>query len=466
MIVTTNQKQKTIKNPVTIEGVGIHTGQSVSLTFKPALPNTGYVFVRIDMEGAPSVKADVSNVIETERGTVLREGEADIHTTEHVLAALVGMDLDNVIIEIDSKEPPVMDGSSRKFIEILEKSGIQEQEKYRQEFVIKEPIHYTTDEGNSMSLVPAEKYRLTTVVDFSSKILGTQTARLDNISDFKKEIANARTFSFLHELEMLLDKQLIKGGDLSNAVIYVDKEVSKETLENLRKKLNLKTQNIDITKDKTLNNVELHYPNEAARHKLLDVIGDLALVGYKIRGEVIAVKPGHTTNIELAKKVKEQVKLFKEPVPDVNVNTVPVKDINEVKKRLPHRSPFLLVDKILELSKTRVVGLKGVTMNEPFFQGHFPSEPVMPGVLIIEALAQAGGILILEQMPGDDYITYLLKIDNVKFKHKVVPGDMLFLEGELLSPIRRGICHMDFKAYVNNRVVAEAEILAQVVKEK
>ncbi len=460
-------KQRTIAKPVSLTGVGLHTGKEVTLTFKPAPINHGYAFTRVDLEDNPIIEADANYVVNTQRGTNLEKRGVKIQTSEHVLAALVGLEIDNAIIELNASEPPIMDGSSKFFVQALEKAGIVEQDAQREEYVVKEVISYIDEEsGSEITIIPANEYQVTTMVDFGTKILGTQNATLKHISDFKTEIADARTFSFLHEIEMLLENGLIKGGDLNNAIVYVDKELSPQTVEKL--KVAFKKDSIAIKPNGILDNLTLHYPNEAARHKLLDVIGDLALIGTRIRGKVIANKPGHFVNTQFAKKLAKKIKIEKRnKVPQYNLNKPPLMDVNQIMKILPHRPPFLLVDKILELSDKTVIGVKNVTMNEPFFVGHFPEAPVMPGVLQIEAMAQAGGILVLSTVPDpENYLTYFMKIDNVKFKQQIVPGDTLIFKLELLSPIRRGICHMQGYAYVSGKLVAEAELMAQIVKVK
>lgn len=462
-----SDKQKTIQEEIHLSGIGLHTGKEVNLTMKPAKENTGFVFVRTDLEGRPQVEADVNYVTTTERGTTLEKLGVKIHTCEHLLAALVGMDLDNVIMEMDSSEPPILDGSSKYFVEAIEKVGVEEQSAIREYLVIKEVLSYVdTNTGSEITIIPSENYEVTTMVDFGTKVLGTQNASLKNLSDFKEEIASARTFSFLHELEQLLDHNLIKGGDISNAIVYVDKELTPETTEKL--KVAFGKEDVSIRPNGILDNLTLNYPNEAARHKLLDVIGDLALVGVKIKGRVIANKPGHFVNTQFAKKLNRQWKLQKKKnVPDFDLTKEPVFDINGIMKLMPHRPPFLLLDKVLELSDSHVVGLKNVTMNEPFFVGHFPKEPVMPGVLQVEALAQAGGILVLASVPDpENYSTYFIKIDKVKFKRKVVPGDTLIFKIELIEPIRRGIVHMQGYGYVGDAVALEAELMAQVARNK
>ncbi|MFC4740180.1 bifunctional UDP-3-O-[3-hydroxymyristoyl] N-acetylglucosamine deacetylase/3-hydroxyacyl-ACP dehydratase [Flavobacterium ponti] len=460
-------KQTTIAGEITLKGVGLHTGQEVTMTFKPAPVNNGFTFIRVDLEGEPMIEADANYVMNTQRGTNLEKRGVFIQTSEHVLAAFVGCDVDNVIIELNASEPPIMDGSSKYFVEAIEKVGVVEQDADRKVYVVKEVISYTDEAtGSEITVIPHDTYCVTAMVDFGTKVLGTQNATMKNISEFKTEISDSRTFSFLHELEALLNNGLIKGGDLNNAIVYVDKEISDDTMSNLKKAFG--KDKISVKPNGILDNLELHHPNEAARHKLLDVVGDLALVGCRIQGKVIANKPGHFVNTQFAKKLSKIIKIEeRNQVPVYDLHKEPLMDIHQIMAMLPHRPPFLLVDRILEMSDSHVVGLKNVTMNEPFFVGHFPDAPVMPGVLIVEAMAQSGGILVLSTVPDpENYLTFFMKIDNVKFKQKVLPGDTLIFKCDLITPIRRGICHMQANAYANGKLVAQAELMAQIAKKQ
>jgi UDP-3-O-[3-hydroxymyristoyl] N-acetylglucosamine deacetylase/3-hydroxyacyl-[acyl-carrier-protein] dehydratase len=459
-------KQCTIKKPGSLKGVGLHTGKEVTITFRPAPVDHGVKFQRIDLEEQPVFNADVNRVVSTQRGTTIQNGKAQISTIEHALSALSGLGIDNVLIELDGPEVPIMDGSANDFVRTLLESEVQEQEKDCEFFEVKEPIRYKDEEtGAELIALPSDHFEVITMIDFNSDVLGQQYARLDQLSNYAREIAPCRTFVFLHELEFLFDQNLIKGGDLDNAIVIVDKQVSQEYLDQLAKKLGKPSVTVDS--EGILNTLKLHFKNEPARHKLLDVIGDISLLGKRIKGKIVATKPGHKANVEFTKVLKklhmEQRRL--KGLPKYDPSATPIMDIVQIAEWLPHRYPFLLLDKIIELSETHVVGLKNVSFNEEFFQGHFPNNPVMPGVLQIEAMAQTGGILALSTVedPGN-WDTYFLKIENAKFKQKVVPGDTILFRMELLAPIRRGICQMKGTAFVGDKIVSEAELTAQIVK--
>ena len=459
------EKQHTLCKSISISGTGLHTGILVDMTLHPANPGFGIQFQRVDLPNQPVIKADCDLVTDTSRGTTLQVGDAKVSTVEHILAALVGLGIDNLLIELNGPEIPIMDGSSAPFIEAIEKVGVLEQDAAKAWYSIDENIfHYDEDKRVEMVALPALDYQITTLIDFNSPVLGTQHAALKTIKDFKSEISPCRTFCFLHELETLLEHDLIKGGDINNAIVVVDKPVTKEEMGRLAKVF--KRDKIEVKSEGYLNNLELRFPNEPARHKLLDVVGDLALIGYPIKARIIANRPGHSSNVEFAKKIKQYIKKNKniKDVPVYDPSATPVYTLEQIEKTLPHRHPFLLVDKIIELTDTSIVGVKNVTFNEWFFPGHFPGNPVMPGVLQIEALAQTGGILCINAMPKGDYDTYFLKINNCKFKQMVRPGDTMLLKLELMAPIRRGICEMRGTVYVNGKVATESELVAQVVK--
>jgi UDP-3-O-[3-hydroxymyristoyl] N-acetylglucosamine deacetylase/3-hydroxyacyl-[acyl-carrier-protein] dehydratase len=466
MDVTFNpDKQHTLGSSISISGTGLHTGINVDMTLNPANPGFGLQFKRIDLPGQPLIKADCDLVTDTSRGTTLEDNGAKVSTVEHVLAALVGMGIDNCLIEINGPETPIIDGSSEPFVEIITEAGVLEQEAAKNWYTIDTNITYHNEEKRvELVAMPAVDYKITTLIDFNSPVLGTQHAGLKSISDFRTEIAPCRTFCFLHELEMLLDNNLIKGGDINNAIVVVDKPVTEEEMGRLAKIF--KKDKIEVMNEGYLNNLQLRFPNEPARHKLLDVVGDLALIGYPIKAHIIANRPGHYSNIEFARKVKQYIRKNKhvKNVPVYDPNQQPIFNTQQIEKKLPHRYPFLLVDKIIELTDTTIVGLKNVTFNEPYFVGHFPNNPVMPGVLQIEALAQTGGILAINTLPPGDYDTYFVKIDNCKFKQKVVPGDTMLLKMELLGPIRRGLCEMHGTVYIGNKIATEAILMAQLVK--
>lgn len=461
-------KQSTIKSPVSVKGVGLHTGKAVELTFRPAPAHHGYRFQRVDLPEQPLIPADVKLVVSTNRGTTLKSGDAQVATVEHVLSALTGLGIDNVLLEINGPEMPIMDGTSQPFVDALKNAGTEEQDAEREVFVITEPISYRDEKtGTELVALPSSEFEATVMIDFNSKVLGPQFAALHHLSEYEREVAPCRTFVFVHELEKLLELGLIRGGDMDNAIVIADRKMEPEELAALAEKLG--KPGIKVDSEGVLNTLKLRFQNEPARHKLLDVIGDLALVGKPIQGKIVATKPGHTANVEFAKMLKkhltEQRRLA--GVPRFDPEKEPVYDINQISKMLPHRYPFLLVDKIVEISDTHVIGVKNVTMNEWFFQGHFPDNPVFPGVLQIEAMAQTGGILALHNMPDTSgWDTYFLKIDNAKFKAKVGPGDTLIFKLELIDPIRRGIAHMQGTAYVGNKIVSEAELTAQIVRRK
>lgn len=463
------EKQRTLLNSIRLQGVGLHTGEKVNLEICPAPDNHGYKFQRTDLEGQPIIKADVDLVVATDRGTTLEYKGARVYTTEHVLAALYGCQVDNALIKIDGPEVPIMDGSSLIFVNEIEKVGYQDQEAERDYFVLTENIPWEdTDKGIEFLAIPDENYRITVMVDYKSPVLGTQHATMYNIGEFKKEIASCRTFVFLRELEFLATNNLIKGGDLDNAIVLVDRmDVSPEELNRLAKLLGKEDLKITIDGIGVLNSSKLQYENEPARHKLLDIVGDLALVGKPIKAHILGARPGHSGNVRFAKVLKDQIKKQESQGRTFDLTKEPLYTINDIEKMLPHRFPFLMVDKIMEINEESIIGVKNITMNEPIFTGHFPGNPIFPGVLQIEAMAQVGGIFALSKVEDPHlYTTYFMKIDKVKFKQKVIPGDTVVFELYLLSPIRRGLVEMGGKAYVNGKMVMEAEMLAQIAKDK
>lgn len=459
-------KQQTIKKEVTIEGTGLHTGAQVKMTFKPAPIDYGYKFQRIDLEGQPLIPALAEYVIDTSRGTTIGRGEARVSTIEHVMAAIYSQGIDNILIQIDGPETPIMDGSAAEFLKVIREAGIEEQDADRQYFEVRENIRYINKErGIEIMAYPDNKFSIDVLIDFNSKVLGQQFASINDISEFNDNISMCRTFVFAHELVPLFKMNLIKGGQLDNAIVIVENKISQDEFDRIADVCNKPR----VKAREGILNDDLKFDNEPARHKLLDIIGDLALTGKKIKGKFIAKRPGHFANTEFAKQIRQCIKFEQKNgvAPIYHPDQKPLYDINDIMKLLPHRPPFLLVDKIIDMTENSIVGVKCVTMNEPFFVGHFPQEPVMPGVLQIEAMAQVGGILALNSIENPkEWSTYFLKIDNVKFKHKVVPGDTLVFRLEYLSPIRRGICHMRGQMFIGSTLAMEAEMMAQLVHNK
>lgn len=460
-----NHKQQTIKKSVTLSGVGLHTGVQTTMTFMPAKPNHGIKFQRVDLPGAPIIDADCDNVVDVSRGTTIEQSGARISTIEHTLAALVGLEIDNVLIEVDGPEAPIMDGSSLPFVQVLRSAGSEEQNALRDFYEVQDSIFYREASRNvEIAALPLDDYRVTVMIDYNSPVLGSQHASITNIRQFEKEIASCRTFCFLHELEMLYKNNLIRGGDLNNAIVIVDRVVEEYELEHIAKMLN--KPKVEVKKEGILNNIELRYNNEPARHKLLDIVGDLALAGRPLKAQILAARPGHAANVAFAKKLKKAMaETDKKGIPRYNPTLPPVMDIKQITKFLPHRYPFLLIDKIIYLDRETVAGVKNVSMNEPFFQGHFPGNPVMPGVLIVEAMAQIGGILVLNTVPDpENYLTLFLGINEVRFRKIVSPGDSLVMQCDLLAPIKRGIAKMYGRAYVGNTLVCEGTMTASIVR--
>ncbi len=463
-----SEKQRTLAKEISLTGKGLHSGKTVTITFKPAPANHGYKFCRVDLPGQPLIDALAEHVTDTSRGTTLVQNNASVSTIEHVMAAFHGLRVDNALIELNGPEAPIMGGSAWKFVEAINEAGIVDQREDRNYFVVKQKITYSDEEhGVDLIVYPDDHFSVNVLIDYNSKILGNQYSILDSIDDFEEKISKSRTFVFFHELEPLFNSGLIKGGDLDNAIVILEKEVEQSEIDRIallfnRPGINTHTAGI-------LNNTELRYPNEPARHKLLDIMGDIALVGHPIKGKIVATRPGHYANTRLAKIIRQEMKkaISKHDIPMYDASKPPIFTIEDIKKKLPHRFPFLLVDKIIALDESSIVGIKNVTFNEAFFQGHFPEEPIMPGVLLVEALAQTGGLLVLSSVDEPEkYSTYFLKIDKLKFKHKVVPGDTVILKMEFADVIRRGIATMFGQAFVGNKLVLEGEMTAQVVKNK
>ncbi len=463
-----SDKQKTIKKSISLTGRGLHSGIDVKITFNPAPEDHGFKFVRTDLDGSPVIDALAENVVDTSRGTTLEQNGVRIATIEHVMAAFTGLEIDNALIEVRGPEAPIMGGSSKMFVDAILEAGIQEQDKDRDYFRIPEKIIFSDEEsGVDLMVYPDDHLSYNVLIDYNSKTLGNQYAILNNISEFTEEISMCRTFVFFHELEALAKQGLIKGGDLDNAIVIMDRVVDQIEVDRVADLFN--KPHIKINSEGILNNIEMRFSNEPARHKLLDIMGDIALVGQPIIGKVVATRPGHHANTELAKKIRQEIKKakLKKQVPVYDPTKAPVYDISQIKKMLPHRYPFLLVDKIIYLDDHSIVGLKNLTFNEAFFQGHFPEEPLMPGVLQVEAMAQVGGVLVLNQVEDpENYSTYFLKIDKLKFKKKVIPGDTILFKMSMTQPLRRGIVTMFGQAFVADKLVMEGEITASVVKTK
>lgn len=459
-------KQKTLQNSFSVSGKGLHTGLEVTATFLPAPENSGYKIQRIDLPNEPIIDAVAENVVETSRGTVIANGEVKVSTIEHAMAALYCAEIDNCLIQVNAPELPILDGSAQYYADAIEQCGIVEQKAEKDYFIIKHKIEITDEEsGSSIVVLPDDSFSINTMISYDSPILTNQFASLDQLSDFKNQIAASRTFVFVREVEPLLKNNLIKGGDLDNAIVIYDRKTSQEELDRLADLTGIPHKSVDQLG--YINNKPLVFPNEPARHKLLDILGDIALVGRPIKGRIIATRPGHTINNKFARMLRKAIRRQDMQAPEYDPNKVPLMDTNRIRALLPHRYPFLLVDKVIDLGVRHIVGVKNVSGNEPFFQGHFPTEPVMPGVLIVEAMAQTGGLLVLNTVEEPErYSTYFMKIDNVKFRQKVVPGDTLIFHLSLVGEIRRGCAYMKGYAFVGEKIVTEAEFMAQIIKNK
>ena len=460
------QKQKTLAASFSLKGKGLHTGLDIEITFNPAPENHGYKIKRTDLEGQPVIDALAEHVVATQRGTVLKKNDVQVSTIEHAMAALYALEIDNCLIEVNAPEFPILDGSARYFVEGIQKVGSVEQNAPRDYYIVKHKIEVKDEEsGASLIILPDEKFSVNVLISFDSSVLNNQFASMNDLSEFPSELAASRTFVFVREIEMLLNNNLIKGGDLDNAIVIYDQKLPQESLDKLADMMNV--PHLNLKELGYINQERLVFDNEPARHKLLDVIGDVALIGKPIRGRIIATRPGHKINNQFARMIRKDIKQNEVQAPVYDPNREPVMDINRIRELLPHRYPFLLVDKIIEIGGNYIVGVKNITANEPFFQGHFPQEPVMPGVLQVEAMAQTGGLLVLNSVDEPErYSTYFMKIDGVKFRHKVVPGDTLIFRLELLAPIRRGISTMKGYVFVGDTLVSEAEFMAQIVKNK
>ncbi len=459
-------KQQTLKGSFALCGKGLHTGLSLTVTFNPAPENSGYKIQRIDLDGQPIIEAIAENVVDTQRGTVLGKGDIRVSTIEHGMSALYAMGIDNCFIQVNGPEFPILDGSAAMYVDKIKEIGIEEQNAPKDYYIIRHKIEVKDEEtGSCITILPDEEFSLTAMCSFESKFINSQFATLDNIDDYAKEVAQARTFVFVRDIEPLLKANLIKGGDMDNAIVIYERQTTQERLDQLADFL--KVPRLDATKLGYIQHKPLVWENECTRHKLLDIIGDMALIGRPIKGRIIATRPGHTINNKFARLMRREIRKHEIQAPIYDCNEEPVMDINRIRELLPHRYPMQLVDKVISLGANSIVGLKNVTGNEPFFQGHFPQEPVMPGVLQVEAMAQCGGLLVLNTLEEPErWSTYFMRIDDVKFRQKVVPGDTLLFKVDLLAPVRHGISSMKGYVFVGDKVVTEATFTAQIVKNK